>query len=204
MMRRRDVLGALLGAIGSAACGARRLDAGPGELGELSAEPRLKLDPIVDLVPAGGLVWLVEARPRELLADPVLGAAVATLAPSERFETFARRHGQVDLREADEVAVAGTAGGRPAILALARVHVEPGRVEAAFTARATDVEGRAVERGVTRFWGTVGEEREQVALFGHQAVGIERGGLGPLQAAVYFAEGRLKRSLPALSTQPLA
>jgi hypothetical protein len=89
------------------------------------------------------------------------------------------------------------------VLALARVRVEPWRVEAAFAARARAVEGRAVERGVTRFWGTVGEEREQVALFGRDAVGIERGALGPLQAAVYFAEGRLRRSAPALRAEPL-
>jgi hypothetical protein len=57
---------------------------------------------------------------------------------------------------------------------------------------------------VTRFWGTVGDEREQVATFGHDGVGIEFGGLGPLQAAIYFAQGRLKRSLPALRAEPLA
>ncbi len=204
MIGRRDVLGALLGAMGTAACGAARPDVGRRESSGPLVEPPLELDPIVNLVPAGGLVWLLEARPRELLADPVLGAALTTIAPSDRFEAFARRHGQVDLRQADEVAVAGTAGARRAILALARVHVVPGRVEAAFAARARIVEGRAVERGVTRFWGTVGEEREQVALFGQQGVGIERGGLGPLQAAVYFAQGRLKRSLPALRTEPLA
>lgn len=207
MMARRDVLGALLGAAGAVACGATGPDLARGERGESArrgTEPRLALDPIVDLVPAAGLVWLVEARPRELLADPVLGPALAAIASGDRLQAFARRHGQVDLRQADQVAVASTTGGARATLALAMVHVEPGRVEAAFTARARNVEGRAVERGVTRFWGTVGEEREQVALFGRQGVGIERGGLGPLQAAVYFAEGRLKRSLPALHTEPLA
>ena len=96
------------------------------------------------------------------------------------------------------------AGHGPATLGLARLPVEPWRVETAFAARARTVEGRAVERGVTRFWGTVGDEREQVALFGRDGVGIEFGGLGPLQAAIYFAQGRLKRSLPALRAEPLA
>jgi hypothetical protein len=99
--------------------------------------------------------------------------------------------------------VAGHRRSARSVLALARVRVEPWRVEAAFAARARAVEGRAVERGVTRFWGAVGEEREQVALFGRDAVGIERGALGPLQAAVYFAEGRLRRSAPALRAEPL-
>jgi hypothetical protein len=204
MIRRRDFLGALLGGVGAAACAATGRGLARPESGERGSEPPLALDPIIDLVPAAGLVWLVEARPRELLADPVLGPALAAIASGDRLDAFARRHGQVDLRQAEQVAVASTTGAARATLALAMVHIEPGRVEAAFTARARNVDGRAVERGVTRFWGTVGEEREQVALFGQQGVGIERGGLGPLQAAIYFAEGRLKRSLPALRAQPLA
>jgi hypothetical protein len=198
MIGRRDVLGALLGAVGVGACGAARSDV----VGTKSdAEPELKLDPIVDLVPAAGLVWLVEARPREMFADPVFAAALAIAAPDDRFETFARRHGNVDLRQANQLAIAGV--GR-ATLGLATLPIAPGRVEAAFAARARKVDGRAIERGVTRFWGSVGEEREQVALFGRRAVGIERGGLGPLQAAIYFAQGRLKRALPALLAEPLA
>jgi hypothetical protein len=57
---------------------------------------------------------------------------------------------------------------------------------------------------VTRLWGSAGEEREQVAVFDGQAVGLERGRLGPLRAAVYFAQGKLKRALPALREEPLA
>ncbi len=107
----------------------------------------------------------------------------------------------MDLRRAEQVAVAGY---ERATLGLARLPVDPWRVEAAFAARARSVEGRAVERGVTRLWGTVGDEREQVALFAGQGLGIERGGFGPLQAAIYFAQGRLRRSLPALRAEPLA
>ncbi len=105
------------------------------------------------------------------------------------------------MRQADQLAVAGHG----------RVHAGPGAPSgrplagrAAFTARAREVEGRAVERAVTRFWGTVGDEREQVAVFGREGVGIEHGGLGPLRAAIYFAQGRLKRSLPALRAEPLS
>jgi hypothetical protein len=202
MIGRRELLGALLGVMGAAACGATR--GGQAQTESATREPHLSLDPIVDLVPAGGLVWLVEARPRELLADPVLGPALAGIVPNARFDEFARRQGQVDLRQAEQVAVASTVRGVRATLGLAMVHIEPGRVEAAFGARARNVEGRAVERGVTRFWGTVGDEREQVAVFGREGVGIERGGLGPLQPAIYFAQGRLKRSLPALRADPLA
>jgi hypothetical protein len=198
MIARRQVLGALLGAMGAACAGAPRRRAGPPDA---PAPFPLTLDPLVDLVPAAGLVWLVEVRPLELQASPPLAEVLAAAAPRDRLDAFARRHGGVDLRQADQVAVAGHG---PATLGLARLPVEPWRVETAFAARARSVEGRAVERGVTRFWGTVGDEREQVALFGQDAVGIEFGGLGPLQAAIYFAQGRLKRSLPALRAEPLA
>ncbi len=195
MIARRQALGALLGAIGAACAGPQR-PALP-----VPAPPSLDLDPLVDLVPAAGLVWLVDIRPQEVLASPALAAVFAAAAPEDRLDTFARRHGGVDVRQADQVAVAGH---WQATLGLARLPVEEWRVEAAFAARARSVEGRAVERGVTRFWGTVGDEREQVAVFGQQGVGIECGGMGPLQAAVYFAQGRLKRSRPALRAEPLA
>jgi hypothetical protein len=161
---------------------------------------------VADLVPAAGLSWLLDARPSAAFADPVVASAIP-FAP-EQFEAFAQRHGGVDVRLAEQVAVASVGEAQ---LALARLLVDPGRIEAAFTARARQVDGRAVESlpggaptGVIRLWGTVGDEREQVAIFGHDAVGLEWGTLGPLQAAVYFAEGRLKRSLPALRAQPLA
>jgi hypothetical protein len=196
MIARRHVLGALLGAIGAACAGPPR----PSAQAPQKPFP-LDLDPLVDLIPAAGLVWLVEARPHELAANPSLAGVLAAAAPEDRLDAFAQRHGGVDLRRADQVVVASH--GR-ATLALARLPIEPGRVEAAFAARARSVEGRAVERGVTRFWGTVGDEREQVAVFGREGVGIECGGLGPLQAAIYFAQGRLRRSLPALRAEPLA
>jgi hypothetical protein len=195
MIARRQVLAALLGAVGVACT------AGPKPAATPPPPPALDLDPLVDLVPAAGLVWLVEAHPQQVLADRSLADVFGAMAPAEALDAFALRHGGVDLRRADQVTVSGH--GR-ATLGLARLAVDPGRVEAAFTARAREVEGRAVERGVTRFWGTVGEQREQVALFGSEGVGTEFGGLGPLQAAIYFAQGRLKRSLPALRAEPLA
>jgi hypothetical protein len=196
MIPRRRML-ALLAWFGAAACGGSRGVVAP----EPTQEPALALEPIVDLVPAAGLVWLVEARPRDLLASPVLATAIATLVPADRFDTFARRHGAVDLRQASQIAVAGY--GR-SILGLARVQIEPYRVESAFAARATIVEGRAAERGVSRLWGRVGDQGEQVAVFGRSGVGVERGAFGPLRAAIYFAEGKLKRARPSLRAEPLA
>jgi hypothetical protein len=50
---------------------------------------------------------------------------------------------------------------------------------------------------------TVGDHAERVALFGGSLVALERGEPGPLRAAEYFAEGRLRRSHPALHAEPL-
>jgi hypothetical protein len=144
---------------------------------------------------------MVTARPLEVLATPALASVVAAAAPDEAFDAASRRLGGVDVRKAEELVVAGLPS---TTMALARLAVAPPAVEQAFAKRAAQVEGRAQERGVVRVWGSVGQEREQVALFGARGLGIEVGAFGPLQTAVYFAQGRLKRSPPALRAEPLA
>jgi hypothetical protein len=207
---RREAL-ALLGAALSAACGAGSqppaASASPSE-----NDPPLEIDPVVRIVPAAALRWLIEARPRELLANPALIPAIALLVPEARFNAFAAGHGGVDLRQVQELVIAAYP---ESTLAVARVPVDPGRVEVAFGGRAVAVEGRAASRGVTRLWGSIGNDREQVAIFGHSAVGLERGRkaadpgeaghlASPLRAAIYFAEKRLARAAPALAALPLA
>jgi hypothetical protein len=163
--------------------------------------PTLKLNPLVDLVPAAGLSWLVQARLHEITSSPLLAPAIDLVVPEERFAGFALRHGGVDLRQVSELVVAGFP---ETTLSLARVPVSEGLISSWFAARAAPVEGRAVEGEVTRYWGSVGASREQVAVLGGEGVAVEHGHLGPLRAALYFAEGKLKRALPALQTDPLA
>jgi hypothetical protein len=107
----------------------------------------------------------------------------------------------VDLRKAGALAVAGFGDST---LALARVPVDPARIEAAFGEQVVAVEGRASEHGITRLWGTAHGERQQIAMLGHEAVAVEWGRFGPLQAACYFAQGRLHRARPALRSDPLS
>jgi len=194
MIARRDALALLGGIVATACSGARR--ASPA----LPPAPTFGLDPIVDLVPAAGLVWLVEARPRDLFESPALGPALATIATDERVAAFARRFGGIDLHRAGQVAVAGWARS---FLGLARVPLDPVAVEAAVRGRG-EVDERTVERGVTRLRGTAGGEPQQIALFGQRGAAIQRGQPGPIEAAVYFAEGKLWRARPALGTDPLA
>lgn len=191
-MTRREVLALLL----LSACGGRVAPAG-----EPAPAASLTVSPAVDLVPAAGLVWLVDARLRELFANATLIPALARVLPEDRLDAFSKRHGGIDLRQATELALAGYAD---ALLAVADQIIDPGRVEAAFVARAIGVEGRAVNGPVVRTWGTVGSARQQIALLGRQAVALEQGRFGPLRAAEYFARGKLRRALPALRAEPLA
>jgi len=199
MIDRRQALAALVSSM-AAACGA------PAAVVVQPAAPPLRLDPLTDLVAAAGLVWLLDVRPKAILADPALASLMGAAAPDDRLDAFAVRFGGVDLRLADEVVVAGLAGGT---FGLARLPVDPPGIEAAFTRRALQVDGRGVDgrgvdRPVVRLWGSVGQHREQVAIFERRAVGIEVGALGALRTAAYFAQGRLKRSPAALAADPLA
>ncbi|HEY8086230.1 MAG TPA: hypothetical protein VIF09_00245 [Polyangiaceae bacterium] len=191
-MTRREALALLL----VSACGGRVAPSAANP-----SAPALSLSPAVDLVPAAGLVWLVDARLRELFTSSVLMTAIATILPEERLDAFAKRHGGVDLRQATELAIAGYP---ETVLAVADAVLDPVRIESAFAARAVGVDGRAVDGPVTRTWGTVGSTREQIAIFGREAVALEQGRFGPLRAAEYFARGKLRRALPALKAEPLA
>jgi hypothetical protein len=195
MKSRREAL-ALMGAFVAAACAPRH--AAPHAA---PAAPPLKLNPLTDLVAAPGLVWLVVVRPTALYEQAALAGALDLALPPDRFEAFARRHGGIDLRRASEVAVAGF---QDTTLALARLPIEPPRIEATFAEQGDAVEGRAVSHGITRVWGTVRGRRQQVATMGREALAVEWGRFGPLETACYFAEGRLHRSLPALRSDPLS
>lgn len=195
MIARRSALAAILGAVAAACAGSPA--AGP----KAPPLPELHLDPLTDLVAAAGLVWMVTARPQEVMATPTLASVVGAAAPDAALDAAARRLGGADVRQAEELVVVGL---QSATMVLARLPVAPASVEQAFAKRAAQVEGRAEDRGVVRVWGTVGQEREQVALFGSRGLGVEVGAFGPLQTAAYFAEWRLKRSPPALRAEPLA
>jgi hypothetical protein len=197
-LHRRDVF-AMIGALAAVACGAAR--GGAGAQPVLVEVDRFKLDPMADLVPAAGLIWLVEASPRAIMASPALSLAAEMVVSPSRFDTFAEHHGGVDIRGADQIVIAAYPR---ATLVCARTRFDPDRVEAAFRTRVASVEGRTVQRGLRRVWGRTPGGIEEVALLAGEGLIFERGEPGPLRAAVAFAQGRLRRSLPALHAEPLA
>ena len=163
--------------------------------------------PLTAIAPAASLGWLLDVEPRALLVgDATLAPAVAELVPDATFAAVARRYA-VDLRAAEEVTLAQYPGAE---LLLVRSFLDPAKLEAAFAARALDVEGRAIDRDgsavnrIVRTWGTKADgERLQLAVFGRQAAGLEIGRFGPLRASEAFARGKLHRASPALAAPPL-
>jgi hypothetical protein len=184
-----------------AACGPSEPAKAPGP-----TAPPLHLSPLEDLAPAAGLSWIVTARPREIAARPELAPALNMLAPAHKIAAFAERNGGVSPLDLDELVVATFTA---TTLYLARGAIDPARIEASFRTRAEAVDGRAIDRAAgpastIRLWGTMHGDREQLVLFGRDALGLEIGRFGPLRAAELFAEARLKKASPALRAVPLA
>jgi hypothetical protein len=184
-----------------------RHGAPPSTSAPASSPSPLHLDPLTDLLPAARLAWLLDARPRTLLSNPAILSSIEVVLPDTALDAFARSHGGVDLRACDELVVAGYDAST---LFLAHEVVDPAKVEAAWSAEAAAVVGRAIDvpsddpRGViTRVWGSLGTGHESLVLFGREAVGVVHANEGPLRAAELFAQGKLKRTLPALRTPPL-
>jgi hypothetical protein len=169
--------------------------------------PPLHLTPLADLVPAAGLLWIVDLRPRELFANPALIPALQELFPEAELDLAARDRGGLDLRSMDAFVAAGY---DPTTLYLAHQVLEPARIEAAFARRVAEVQGRAIDRtdvdprGVlVRSWGARGTSKESVVTFGREAAGLALGSDTRLRAAELFAEGRLAEAKPAWRTVPL-
>jgi hypothetical protein len=162
----------------------------------------MHLMPIANLAPAAGLTWLIEARPRDIASRADLIPAISAIVPEARLTAFSRANG-IDLRETKELVIARY---DETTLYAARTPLDPATIESAFAAHAIEIEGRAEDApGLVREWGTVaGKSREQIAIFGRDAVALESGRFGPLRAAEMFALAKLKRASPALKTEPLA
>ncbi len=158
----------------------------------------LHLEPACDLVPAAGLEWIVEAKPRAIAEVPDLIPAIGLVIPEERFRMFTAAHGGIDLRQIQDLCVAHY---RDALLTVARTPIDPIKVEKAFTDRSTRSPLRTFvlpNPPVFRLSGEVNGEAQQIILFGRDAVVLEEGRAGPIRAAEAFALGKLRRALPAL------
>ncbi len=169
-------------------------------------ETTLHLSPLTELLQAPGMVWLVDAAPKHL-REAGLERAISRIVTGRAFDDFKGRNGGIDLREMDEVMVASYGG---VTVSGVRGLLDPGAVERAFTSRASAVDARAIDHApdvaedrIVRVFGMLRGVRTQVCTLGRSAALLEEGTLGPVRAAVAFAQGKLKRTKPALHTRPL-
>ncbi len=149
-----------------------------------AAEPRQR--DLASYVPAGGLQWLVSARPAELLN--ALGPAADELLPQYRLEAFYRFSG-IDLRQTTQALAAGYAAGSVFVLQGADVH----RSKRSFIEQMDQAPNiTAPAPGLTRFEGRVlGVERALLELE-EQTLVIANGDRNLVRIAELYALGQLK------------
>lgn len=171
-----------------------------------SASPpvALHLSPACDVVPAAGLVWLVETKPRAIAEVPDLIPVIGTVVPEARFRAYAAAHGGIDPRQVLDLCVGRF---KASSLVVARVPFDAARLETAFVDRANHIDGRTVvvaRPPVVRLSGDVLGEPQHLTMFARELVAVETGKLGALRAAEAFAQGKLRRATPALRSSALA
>ncbi|MCC6646837.1 MAG: hypothetical protein IT374_14845 [Polyangiaceae bacterium] len=160
----------------------------------------LTLRPVVGLAPAGGLSWMITARPAELLRDARARAALHQIATPARLDQLAAHLG-LDVRSADHLVHARY--GEASLTLLDAPHDQRAAV-ARFTERLSSAPARVVDDPrIDWISGKIGAEPRAFADLEGQIALFEAGPPLPLRAALGFARGKLKRARPALDAPPL-
>lgn len=160
----------------------------------------LALRPLTSLVPAGGLSWMIDARPMEFLRDPRAAKAVLTLAPQAREDSLAQHLG-LDVRSAERLVFARF--GETSLVLIDLPHDQE-RATKKFAERLSDKASRVVDdTRISWLSGKIGPSPRAFADLQGEVAIYEAGPSLPLRAAVAFAEGKLKKAKSALTTAPL-
>jgi len=134
----------------------------------------LHLEPACDIAPAaGGLTWILEAKPRAIAEIPDLIPSIALVLPEERLRLFTASHGGIDLRQTKELCVAKY---RDSTLSIARVPLDGEKVAAAFESRSVKPAPRTLvvpNPRVVCTAGTVADEEQRLLVFGNEAAALE-------------------------------
>jgi len=190
--RRRSLL---LG-LASAAVGCSRP---PAPAAPARPTSSLHLDPMTDLVAAGGLDSLVIVRWAEVVR--ALEAPLGLLLTPAGLDALGEYLG-FEPRLIEELIVASYGA---TTLYLLRVPHDPQKVERLFLGRLTAEVLRSNDGpGVVRLNGRIGNVPRGLATLLPDTVAYEVGPSGPLKAVVAFAQGKLKKARPALLAEPLA
>ena len=193
-MRRRSLLQGCAGGLLLGGCGAPPPPRPPPR-----EVPRLHLDPLSDLVPAGGLDTLVQVRWGQVLR--ALDTQLQPLLSPAGLDALGEYLG-FELRLIEELVVA-TFG--PTTLYLLRAPHDPEKVERLFRGRLSGEQKRSNDGpGVARVTGRIGVTPRGLATLLPDVLAYEVGPTGPLRAVVAFAQEKLKKARPALVAEPLA
>jgi hypothetical protein len=133
--------------------------------------------------------WLVDARPARIFRDSALKTALAGVLSPERMDAFAEVTG-VDLRELEEVVVAGYELGTLYVTSLAAP--DGGHVRAHFEARLTGAIVKHPRPALYRIAGTHGGEPRALVSFDDRVFALAVGDLTLARVAEAYAERRLK------------
>ena len=160
-----------------------------------AAQP-LHRGPLTDFISSAGLRWLLLIKPRQVLSEPELGAAISQVIPSVRLDAFAESSG-VDLRALSQAAIASFPYSTLYVAEL------PTGVAAVVRARFSErLLAGAVSKqqhpGLTRITGIIGQTPETLLTVDDRLLAISVGDPVPAKIAAAYAEGRLKHSPPAL------
>jgi hypothetical protein len=164
--------------------------------------PVLHRGPLSDFVPAAGLRWLALVKPREILADPELGPAIAEIVSNRRLDAFAESSG-VDLRQVTHAAVAGfpyatlyLAEVPDGEAAAAREHFSERLLAGAVT--------KQPRANLLRITGVVGQTPETLLTVEDRVLAVAVGDPLLAKIAEAYAEERLKNSPSALRGSALS
>lgn len=193
---RRDLLKALLAALGASTVGCSSTPEGRRPAPP-PPPPPLRIARLSDLLPAAGSNWVVVVRPAELMALPWLRRPLSRILRDERLDLLAATTG-VDLRRATELALASY-GQQQAVLYLVRHHRGRLAIERLFRQRLTGAEQRAVDADarVVRVSGRIGRLERVFVGLGDEVAGFQYGGdpeRGPARVAALYATGQVRKS----------
>lgn len=201
---RRGVIAGFALSLLLTACGAGSTQQEPGAespSAEQPDAPALLLGAPADYVPAAGLRWLVLARPKQLLGDARVRAALARLIPEQSLSAYTRSSGVDPLR----VPEAAVAGFDYATLYLARVGDEDALIEERFAKRLLSAKPRKHPHPeLWRTTGMVGTTPQTLVRLDRHLVAVSVGDPTPARVVEAFARHKLKKSPAALAGAALS
>lgn len=175
-------------------CGPAPLTKEPAPLPPLSRAARLELD---EYLPAPGLRWLVQAKPRALYSDERLRDEWSVVFSAERLEEFQESSG-FEPAQVEELWIAGYALGT---VYLFDARLIGKKVEAAFRSRSmTLAEKDTGLVDLTHLTGLIAEEPQALVLLEGHFAAIVEGDVSLAKIIAAYAGRRLKKSPPALGS----